>query len=234
VGSVSLAGLAARYGLDAHTVEQLGRLAERLSAERAPTAVREPADVLARHLADSLVGLELSEVRSSARAADLGSGAGLPGLALAACLAETSFQLVESQQSRCSYLAATAADMGITNVRVVCSRAEEWVGGIGVNDLVVARALAPQVVVMEYAAPLLALDGHLVEWRGQRDPGEEAQAERAATALGLTREVIRHVAPFPGALDRHLHVFRKSAPTPDTFPRRAGLASRRPLGAEPR
>jgi 16S rRNA (guanine527-N7)-methyltransferase len=234
VDSVSLAGLAARYGLDAHIVEQLGRLAERLSAERAPTAVREPEDVLARHLADSLVGLELSEVRSSARVADLGSGAGLPGLALAACLPETSFQLVESQQSRCSYLAATAAEMGVTNVRVVCSRAEEWAEGIGMNDLVVARALAPQVVVMEYAAPLLALDGHLAEWRGRRDPGEEAQAERAATTLGLTREVIRHVAPFPGALDRHLHVFRKSAPTPDTFPRRAGLASRRPLGAEPR
>jgi 16S rRNA (guanine527-N7)-methyltransferase len=229
-----LAGLAARYGLEAPAAEQLGRLAERLSVERAPTAVREPADVLARHLADSLVGLELSEVRSSARVADLGSGAGLPGLALAACLPETSFQLVESQQSRCSYLAATAADMAILNARVTCSRAEEWAEGIGMNDLVVARALAPQVVVMEYAAPLLALGGHLVEWRGRRDPTEEAQAERAATSLGLTRQEIRHVAPFPGAHDRHLHVFHKSAPTPDTFPRRAGLASRRPLGAEPR
>jgi 16S rRNA (guanine527-N7)-methyltransferase len=234
VDSVSLPGLVARYGLDANAAEQLGRLAERLSAERAPTAVREPADVLARHLADSLVGLELAEVRSPGRAADLGSGAGLPGLALAACLPETSFQLVESQQSRCSYIAATAADMGIINARVVCSRVEEWAGGIGVNDLVVARALAPQAVVMEYAAPLLALEGHLVEWRGRRDPGEEAQAERTATSLGLTREEIRHVAPFPGALDRHLHVFRKSAPTPDGFPRRAGLASRRPLGAQPR
>jgi 16S rRNA (guanine527-N7)-methyltransferase len=121
--------------------------------------------------------------------------------------------------------------MGIANTRVVCSRAEEWAEGIGANDLVVARALAPQPVVMEYAAPLLALDGYLVEWRGRRDPVEEAQAERAAVALGLIRLDVRHVVPFSDALDRHLHVFRKSAPTPDGFPRRPGLASRRPLGA---
>jgi 16S rRNA (guanine527-N7)-methyltransferase len=234
VESASLQGLAARYGLDEQTVGQLERLASRLSGERAPTAVREPEDVLARHLADSLAGLESDEVRTSHSAADLGSGAGLPGLALAACLPGTSFSLVESQRSKCSYLAVTATDMGIANVRVVCSRAEEWAEGIGLNDLVVARALAPQAVVMEYAAPLLALDGHLVEWRGRRDPGEEAQAERAGGTLGLTRVQISHVAPFPGALDRHLHVFRKTASTPEGFPRRPGLASRRPLGASPR
>ncbi|HEX4437523.1 MAG TPA: 16S rRNA (guanine(527)-N(7))-methyltransferase RsmG [Solirubrobacteraceae bacterium] len=213
-------------------MEHLEKLAERLLGARAPTAVREPEDVLARHLADSLIGLELEEVRSSRLAADLGSGAGLPGLALAACLPETSFQLVESQASRCSYLAATAAGMGIANARVVCSRAEEWAQGIEANDLVVARALAPQAVVMEYAAPLLALGGHLVEWRGRREAAEEAQAERAAALLGLTRQEIRHVVPFPDALDRHLHVFRKTDRTPDGFPRRPGLASRRPLAAE--
>ena len=227
-------GLAARFGLDERSTGHLERLAGRLSTERAPTAVRGAEDVLTRHIADSLVGLELGEVRSSRRATDLGSGAGLPGLALAACLPQTSFRLVESQQSRCSYLAAAAAEMGIANVRVVCSRAEEWREGIGLNDLVVARALAPQAVVMEYAAPLLALDGHLVEWRGRRDPDEEEQAERAGRALGLTRQAIRHVSPFPDALDRHLHVFRKVAPTPDGFPRRPGIASRRPLGAPPR
>lgn len=232
--SASLPRLAARYDLDERTTRQLERLADSLSADRAPTAVHEPDEVLARHLADSLVGLELAEVRSSRNAADLGSGPGLPGLALAACLPNTQFRLVESQQSRCAYIAATAADMGMANARVVCARAEEWTEGIGENDLVVARALAAQAVVMEYAAPLLALDGYLVEWRGRRDPEEEAQAERATTALGLTRLEIRHVTPFSGALDRHLHVFRKSAPTPDRFPRRAGLASRRPLGAEPR
>jgi 16S rRNA (guanine527-N7)-methyltransferase len=233
VDGASLSGLAARYGLDDRATAHLARLAERLSAERAPTAVRGPDDVMARHLADSLVGLELPAVRSSRRAADLGSGAGLPGLALAAALPDSNFQLVESQRSRCAYLAATATDMGIANVRVVCSRAEEWSEGIGLNDLVVARALAPQAVVMEYAAPLLVLDGYLVEWRGRRDPVEEVQAERAAETLGLTREEIRHVSPFPDALERHLHVFRKSSPTPDGFPRRAGLAARRPLGTEP-
>jgi 16S rRNA (guanine527-N7)-methyltransferase len=231
--SASLPGLAARYGLEERATAHLAKLVERLSGERSPTAVSGPEDVMARHIADALVGLEVPEVRSSRRAADLGSGAGLPGLALAACLPDARFHLVESQRSRCSYLAAAATDMGIANAHVVWSRAEEWVEGIGLNDLVVARALAPQPVVIEYAAPLLALGGHLVEWRGRRDPAEEVQAGRVAETLGLTREEIRHVFPFPDAADRHLHVFRKSGSTPAGFPRRPGLAARRPLRAQP-
>lgn len=226
-----LEDLAGRYGLDGPAVRRLAVLWEHLAGDpRAPTAVRGPAEVLDRHIADSLVGLELHEVRAATRTADLGSGAGLPGLVLAAALPACEVRTVESQKSKCAYIASLAAAAGLANVRVVCARAEEWEEGLQAHDLVVARALAAQPVVLEYAAPLLAPGGHLVEWRGRRDTEEEMRAEVAAARLGLTLREIRAVRPFPGAEARHLHVFSKSGPTPAEFPRRAGLAARRPLG----
>lgn len=228
---LSLGSLAARYGLSPETKAALDELWTRLATDaRAPTAVRERGLVLERHIADSLVGLELESVRAARRIADLGSGAGVPGLVLAAALPAAEVRAVESQQGKCAYVASLATAAKLGNVRVVCTRAEEWDAGAEANDLVVARALAAQAVVLEYAAPLLEVGGHLVEWRGSRDAAAEARAEDAAAQLGLERRDVRSVRPFAAAERRHLHVFEKIAPTPRGFPRRAGLAARRPLG----
>jgi 16S rRNA (guanine527-N7)-methyltransferase len=96
--------------------------------------------------------------------------------------------------------------------------------------VVVARALAAQAVVLEYAAPLLRVGGVLVDWRGKRAPDEERAGGRAAEILGMHREEIRRVAPLEGATEHHLHVFSKITETPERFPRRAGMARKRPLG----
>jgi 16S rRNA (guanine527-N7)-methyltransferase len=74
------------------------------------------------------------------------------------------------------------------------------------------------------------MDGVLVAWKGARSASEEAGGAAAAAAVGLAAEEVRHVEPFPAARDRHLHVYRKIAPTPERFPRRAGMAAKRPLG----
>jgi 16S rRNA (guanine527-N7)-methyltransferase len=89
-------------------------------------------------------------------------------------------------------------------------------------------------VLAEYAAPLLREGGVLVAWKGRRDPQEERDAASAAGQLGLAVEQVRPVAPYRGADHRHLHVLRKVAPTPDRFPRRPGMARKRPLGANNR
>ncbi len=199
--------------------------------DHAPTAIREPTQAAQAHIADSLAALEVDPLITARHIADLGSGAGFPGLALAVALPEAEVSLIESQRRKCEFLERLRASAGVENARIVCTRAEDWDAGLSANDVVVARALAPQNVVLEYAAPLLRLGGKLIDWRGRRDEATERSADRAAALLGLAREEVRRVVPFEGATDRHLHVFTKAAETPPRFPRRAGVARKRPLGA---
>lgn len=210
----------------------LGRvLAVLADDEHAPTTVRAPREASERHLADSLAGLDIDLINKDDRdLADLGAGAGFPGVALAVALPGARVRLVESQRRKCEFLERMLAAAEIENVSVVCARAEEWKEGLSSNDVVLARALAAQPVVLEYAAPLLRLGGALVDWRGRRDADEEQAATKAARELGMELREIRHVRPFADATDRHLHVWLKTGETPERFPRRAGIARKRPLG----
>ncbi len=229
----SFEALANRYGLPGEAIAQLRKL-HRLLVEDplAPTAVRDPRKAIDDHLADSLVGLEIDQIRAARCLADLGSGAGLPGLPLAIALPEVSVALVESASRRCAFLERAVLATRATNARVVNTRAETWPDGLAAFDVITARALAPLPVVVEYAAPLLALDGTLVAWRGRRNPGDEEAAARAAARLGLEPVEIRHMQPFPGAEHRYLHLMSKVIDTPPGFPRRPGMALKRPLGSQ--
>jgi 16S rRNA (guanine527-N7)-methyltransferase len=222
--------LASTFRLSAKQRAQLEALLTMLGDDDAPTTVSAPTDAVDVHLADSLVALELDVVRQATQIADLGSGAGFPGLPLAVALPTAQFSLVESQRRKCHFLERAIAGAGIENARVVCLRAEEWRDGFDAHDVVIVRALASQAVVLEYAAPLLRSGGALVDWRGRRDDGEERSAGHAAAELGLRRLEIRRVEPYAEARDHHLHLYAKVAPTPPRFPRRPGIARKRPLG----
>lgn len=225
-----LTALVARYGLSAGVQTQLAALLAKLAQDpHAPSTVVAPREAVDVHVADSLAGLELSVVREARSIADLGAGAGFPGLPLAAALPDALVTLVESNARKCAFIEAAAELAGLGNAEVVADRAEGWSAGVGRCDVVTARALAPLSVVAEYAAPLLRDGGHLVAWKGRRESEEERAAERAAGQLGLALEEIRPVAPYDGAEHRHLHVLRKIAPTPSRFPRRPGMARKRPL-----
>jgi 16S rRNA (guanine527-N7)-methyltransferase len=218
------------HDLSARQREQLGSVLEALEGdEHAPTAIRDPREAADAHLADSLVALEIDRLRAARSIADLGAGAGFPGLPLAVALPRARVSLVESQRRKCEFLRRVSASAEIDNALVVCARAEEWGDGRGANEAVVARALAAQPVVLEYAAPLLALGGTLVDWRGRRNETQERASSAAAEMLGLRLLEILRVEPFEGATDRHLHVFEKSRATPPRYPRRAGVARKRPL-----
>jgi 16S rRNA (guanine527-N7)-methyltransferase len=229
-----LVELVSRYGLPSGAGSQLQALLTALTDDpHAPTTLRDPATAVRDHLADSLVALELPVVREATHVADLGAGAGLPGLPLAIALPVATVALVESNGRKCAFLRQAGEACGVDNVDVVHARAEEWADGFGQCDLVTARALAPLAVVAEYASPLLAVGGALVAWRGRRDPEDEAVALRAADELGLEVRATLAVTPYPGALHRHLHVLVKTGRTPARFPRRAGMARKRPLGQDP-
>jgi 16S rRNA (guanine527-N7)-methyltransferase len=221
----------AAHALNQHQLAQFAAVLKVLEHdEHAPTAVRTAHAAAATHLADSLVALDVYEIDAPSSIADLGAGAGFPGLAIAVALPSTRVHLVESQRRKCEFLTRLTAAAEIENADVVCARAEEWREGLMRNDVVLARALAPQPVVLEYAAPLLRPGGALLDWRGKRNELEELAATAAAQTLGLELRDIRRVEPFAGAQDRHVHVFVKVAETPERFPRRAGIARKRPLG----
>jgi 16S rRNA (guanine527-N7)-methyltransferase len=223
--------LVERFALSRTAVEPLGTLLNLLATDpAAPTAIREPGGVVAGHFADALIALELEAVRSAATIADLGSGAGIPGLPLAIARPSAAVALVESSGRKCAFLEHAVAACGLWNVSVVNARAEAWHEGIQRFELVTARALAPLPVVVEYAAPLLVVGGRLVTWRGRRDPESESAAAGAAQQLAMVPLEPRLVRPFPGSRSRHLQVFVKEGATPAGFPRRAGIARKRPLG----
>ena len=223
-----MAALAERYGLPAPAERQLEALLDVLTNDPlAPTTI-DAARAVDDHLADSLVALEFEEVRAATTIADLGSGAGLPGLPLAIALPTANVHLVESATRKCEFLRRGVRACDLSNVEVVHARIEEWTASV---DLVTARALAPLEVVVEYAAPLLRVGGALVAWRGQRDPEGESAAEKAAEILGIEVGDIRAVHPYRAARNRHLHLMWKVMETPSGFPRRPGIATKRPLGS---
>lgn len=223
--------LAGRFGLNELQAEQLRRFGAILvHDERAPTTVRDPGRVRDDHLADALVALELRVLAQATTIADLGAGAGVPGIPLAIALPDAKVWLVEGNGHKCEFMRAAAEAAGVANVEVVHGRAETWKDGQGRFDVVTARALAPLDVVAEYAAPLLRIGGALVAWRGIREPQVEADAARAAEVLGLSIEEPVHVQPYDHAENRHLHVMLKVRHTPNRFPRRDGVARKRPLG----
>lgn len=227
-----LTELATRFRLPDTAPAALAAYLDLLATDpTAPTTVTDPDRAVDEHVADALVALELDVVREARRIADLGSGAGVPGLPLALALPATRVTLVDSLERKGAFMRRAVEVTGAANVDVVVVRAEAWSAGMDVHDLVLVRAVAPLTVLAEYAAPLLRVGGSLVAWKGLPDPEEEADAAAAAAVLGLEPEGRRPVSPWSGAQRRSLYVFRKTAATPARYPRREGMARKRPIRA---
>jgi 16S rRNA (guanine527-N7)-methyltransferase len=194
------------------TDPRLERWLEALVVTPGLTSVRDPAEARRVHLGDSLSALETVR-RFDGPIVDVGSGGGAPGIPLAEALPEREITLLESNRRKCAFLERWAAEL--PNVRVVCGRAEEQ--PVDTYGVAVAKALAPPPVAAEWCLPLVAPGGAVVLF-----VGPSAESERvAAVAAQLAAELVE--SP-PGLL-----VLRKVGPTPSGFPRRAGIARKRPL-----
>ena len=229
----ALESLGRTHAFSADQVSALARLLAALGSEPdPPTKFTEPGDAVRGHLADSLAGLAVPELVRADRIADIGAGAGFPGLALATALPGSQVDLIEASARRCALIARLIAAAELPNARALARRAEALAAAEGrvAYAAVTARAVASLPVLVEYAAPLLARDGVLVAWKGRRQGAEEGAGERAAAQVGLAPARVLAVTPFAGAHSRHLHVFIKTAETPASFPRRPGIAVKRPLG----
>lgn len=184
------------------------------------------------HVVDSLTGLEVPELRAASRIADVGAGAGFPGLALAVALPGAEIDLIESVGRKCEFMQRAIDTAGIANATVRDTRSEDWAasGGGDAYEAVTARAVGRLSTLAELASPLLKPNGVLVAWKGKRDEDEEQQLARASESLAVRPEQILDVGNRAGSQHRHLHVIRKSGPTPGDLPRRPGIAKKRPKG----
>ncbi len=174
------------------------------------TALRDLEEARCVLLEDSLRGIELV-AREGGPVVDVGSGGGAPGIPLAYALPDREFVLLEAQERKCVFLREHAPP----NARVVRGRAEEQ--GVDWAGCVVAKALAPPPVAAEWCLPLARPDGAVVLW-----VGPSADASR----------VVRVAEQLAGRLEDSppgFFVLRKIAATPQGFPRRPGVARKRPL-----
>jgi 16S rRNA (guanine527-N7)-methyltransferase len=193
---------------------------------------REEERLWERHLHDALGLAAIRRPKPEERWADLGSGAGLPGLPLAVAYRATSFTLVDAQRRRVDWVAAIAANLDLPNVAVVHARLEDYGRGPARQsfDVATARALGPLPVVAELGLPLLKVGGQLLVARGRPGSDELEQATIACTELGGR---IDGVIPNPTSpIDRvgFVVIMAKIAATSPRFPRRSGVPARSPLG----
>lgn len=228
-----LEAVLARHGQPAELRAPLEHLLAALEHEPDPhTTVADPREAIDVHVADSLAGLAVPEFREARSVADVGAGAGFPGLVLAIALPDARVDLIEAAGRKTAVIERLAAAAGAGNARALAVRAEEWAAGEGreAYDVVTARAVGSLAVLVEYAAPLLGNEGVLVAWKGGRDDAEERSGAAAGDLLGLVAAEVIPVEPYPGSRNRHLHLYRKVRPAPEGFPRRPGMATKRPLG----
>lgn len=219
--------------LDSSGREALRTVLALLATERASvSSVVDPEQAWKVHVADSLTALDVPQLRTAGRIADIGSGAGFPGLPLAVALPGAELDLIESIGRKCEFIRAAIGAAGIANARVLDCRSEDLAKTEAreTYGVVTARAVGRLSTLAELASPLLCEGGSLIAWKGKRDPDEESQLERAEDALAMRPERILAVGPYAGSKHRHLHVIRKTGPTPADLPRRPGLAKKRPRG----
>ena len=189
-----------------------------------------------RHLDDAFGLAAIRQPKPGERWADLGSGAGLPGLPLAIIHRATTFTLIDAQRRRLDWVAATAAELDLANVEVVHARLEDYGQGPARQslDVATARALGALPVVAELGLPLLRISGQLLIPRGQPSSDE---LERAAAACRELGGQIDGVIPNPTSpIDRvgFVVIMAKIAATSPRFPRRSGVPARNPLGQQRR
>lgn len=196
------------------------------------TAITDPVEIEIKHFLDSLSCYRVIKFQADDRVVDIGTGAGLPGIPLKILCPSIQLTLVESVGKKADFCEHVIENLELSGVHVVRKRAE----AIGRDeafrasfDWAVARAVAVAPVLLEYMLPLLTIDGRGVMQKGSSGPQEIHSAAQALAILG--GEVLQ-VTPIelPKVPEtRFLILIRKCAATPEKYPRRPGIPSKRPL-----
>jgi 16S rRNA (guanine527-N7)-methyltransferase len=196
---------------------------------------RELEGILLAHVLESLSCFLYRPLFGASRLADVGSGGGLPGIPIKILKPDLAATLVESTGKKASFLRYAVDSLSLDNVEVANVRVEELGREKecrGAYDIVTSRAVARLSVVAEYSVPLLATGGRVLAMKGRLELEELEEGSRAADALGarVVETVEVPMLPEVGEKERKLVILEKIGETPARYPRRSGVAARRPLG----
>ncbi len=189
------------------------------------TAITEPGEVYEKHFADCLLPLKQPQIRG--RIADVGSGAGFPGVVFAIARPDLAVDLIEPTQKKCRFLEQLITALQLSNVQILCRRAEEYREGREVYDVVCARAVAPLPVLSELCLPLTRVGGTFLAMKG---PGAEVELQactHALQVLGAGKPAIVHDTLPSG--QRVQLLIPKERPTPPQYPRAYARLKKNPL-----
>lgn len=197
------------------------------------TAITDAAVIPIRHFLDSLSCATVTGDLTGQSLADIGTGAGFPGIPLKILYPGLHLTLVESVQKKADFLAAVTAELALKNVTIVVERAE----AVGQDplyrerfDWAVARAVAGLPVLVEYLLPLCKVGGGVLAQKGESAAEEVEQATSAVDILGGDEAEIIEIE-LPGVENKHyLIAIKKVKPTPEKYPRRVGVPGKRPIG----
>jgi 16S rRNA (guanine527-N7)-methyltransferase len=190
--------------------------------------------IVLEHILDSLSCLTAERVTSAHSIVDVGTGGGLPGIPLAIARPELRVTLLEATEKKARFLEHVRIELGLPNLEILHIRVEEAGRDPRYRDafeIATARALAALPVVVEYCAPLVRPGGQILAMKGRLSEDELSAGLAAARELGAQLREVREVdyRPQLPQKERRLVIFDKVAVTPNSFPRRVGLAKRRPL-----
>lgn len=198
------------------------------------TTITSYENVQVKHFLDSL-SCALALPKGTASCIDVGSGAGFPGIPLKIARPELSLALLETTGKKVAFLCHLIECLGLKEAQAIKGRAEE-LGQDSLHreryEVVLARAVAPLPVLVEYTLPLCRVGGRVIAQKGP-----EAQAEALASGYGIAILGGKLARILPVELhglaeERHLVIIEKVFPTPLKYPRRPGIPAKRPLGLQ--
>ena len=200
------------------------------------TAITAWDDVLKKHFLDSLSPAPMFPADDSApgglRLADIGSGAGFPGIPLKIAFRSLSVTLIETTGKKADFLQCVTDELHLKDVTVINDRVEV-IGRDdehrGRYDLAATRAVSSLNVLCEYGVPLLKTGGELLCYKGPDVSVEVDQAQNAFEQLGCSLSGIYEPLIPDADFSRTIISIRKDADTPQRYPRRPGLVTRKPL-----
>lgn len=196
------------------------------------TAITEYGDVMKKHFIDSLSLVRAYDLSKPAKVIDVGTGAGFPGLALKIAFPDLEMTLLDSLNKRIHFLDAVIERLELTGVETVHGRAEDFAKPDKLRerfDLCVSRAVARLSTLSEYCLPFVRVGGRFISYKSEKALEEMEAAGKAVSLLGgRIADQLEFWLP-DSDINRNLFVIEKVKPTPDRYPRRAGVPAREPL-----